>query len=94
MQRKPHTGILLAVVIAALASGAACDKLRARDKLNKGVQAYKGGQFDRRHRGFQGGQGTRSQPDERAALSRHRLRQPVHSRRAFARQHSQRPAGD
>jgi tetratricopeptide (TPR) repeat protein len=47
MQRKPHTGILLAVaVVAALASGAGCDKLRARDKLNKGVQAFKGGQFD------------------------------------------------
>ena len=46
MQRKPHTGIFLAIVIAALVSGAACDKLRARDKLNKGVQAFKGGQFD------------------------------------------------
>jgi tetratricopeptide (TPR) repeat protein len=46
MQQKPRTGIVLAVVIAALVSGAACDKLRARDKLNKGVQAFKGGQFD------------------------------------------------
>jgi tetratricopeptide (TPR) repeat protein len=46
MQRKPHTRILLAIVFAALATGAGCDKLRARDKLNKGVQAFKGGQFD------------------------------------------------
>jgi tetratricopeptide (TPR) repeat protein len=46
MQRKLHTGIFLAVVFAALASGGGCDKLRARDKLNKGVQAFKGGQFD------------------------------------------------
>jgi tetratricopeptide (TPR) repeat protein len=46
MHRKPHTGILLAVVLAALVAGAGCDKLRARDKLNKGVQAFKGGQFD------------------------------------------------
>jgi len=45
MQRKPHTLLLLAVV-ASLAAGAGCDKLRARDKLNKGVQAYKGGQTD------------------------------------------------
>lgn len=45
MQRKPHT-LLLLVVMAALAAGAGCDKLRARDKLNKGVQAFKGGQFD------------------------------------------------
>ncbi|MGH9745758.1 MAG: tetratricopeptide repeat protein [Candidatus Acidiferrales bacterium] len=46
MHRKPHTRILLAVVLAALASGAGCDKLRARDKLNKGVQAFKNAQFD------------------------------------------------
>src|SRR5580704_12041273 len=46
MQRKPHTVFLLAVVVAALAAGAGCDKLRARDKLNKGVQAYKAGQTD------------------------------------------------
>ena len=45
MQRKPHTLLLLAVV-ASLAAGVGCDKLRARDKLNKGVQAYKGGQTD------------------------------------------------
>ena len=46
MQRKPHTRILLAVVVAALAAGAGCDKLKARDKLNKGVNAYKNGQTD------------------------------------------------
>jgi len=46
MQRKLHTGFLLAIVTAALAAGAGCDKLRARDQLNKGVQAFKGGQFD------------------------------------------------
>jgi tetratricopeptide (TPR) repeat protein len=44
-QRKPQTLLLLAVV-ASLTAGAGCDKLRARDKLNKGVQAYKGGQTD------------------------------------------------
>jgi tetratricopeptide (TPR) repeat protein len=46
MQQKPHTRFLLAVVLVALAAGAGCDKLRARDKLNKGVQAFKAGQFD------------------------------------------------
>jgi tetratricopeptide (TPR) repeat protein len=46
MQRKPHTRIFLAVVVAALVTCVGCDKLRARDKLNKGVQAYKGGQTD------------------------------------------------
>jgi tetratricopeptide (TPR) repeat protein len=46
MQPKLHTRFLLAVVLASLAAGAGCDKLRARDKLNKGVQAYKAGQFD------------------------------------------------
>jgi len=46
MQRKKHTRFLLAVVLGSLAAGAGCDKLRARDKLNKGVQAFKAGQFD------------------------------------------------
>ena len=46
MQRKPHTVLFLAVVMAAVFAGAGCDKLRARDKLNKGVQAYKAGQTD------------------------------------------------
>jgi len=46
MQRNPHTRFLLAVVLVALAFGAGCDKLRARDKLNKGVQAFKANQFD------------------------------------------------
>ena len=46
MQRKPHVIILVAVLTAAVAAGAGCDKLRARDKLNKGVNAYKNAQFD------------------------------------------------
>ena len=46
MQQKPHTRILLVVVLAALAAGAGCDKLRARDKLNKGVHAFTAGQYD------------------------------------------------
>jgi tetratricopeptide (TPR) repeat protein len=46
MQRKTHTRFLLAMVLISLAAGAGCDKLRARDKLNKGVQAFKAGQFD------------------------------------------------
>jgi len=46
MQQKTHNRILLAVALAALVAGTGCDKLRARDKLNKGVQAFKGGQYD------------------------------------------------
>jgi tetratricopeptide (TPR) repeat protein len=46
MQQKPHTRILLVVVVAGLAAGAGCDKLRARDKLNKGVHAFTAGQYD------------------------------------------------
>jgi tetratricopeptide (TPR) repeat protein len=45
MQRKPYIFFLFAVVLVSLAT-AGCDKLRARDKLNKGVQAYKSAQFD------------------------------------------------
>ncbi len=46
MQRKPHLTFLVAVVLASVVVGVGCDKLRARDKLNKGVQAYKNAQFD------------------------------------------------
>jgi tetratricopeptide (TPR) repeat protein len=46
MQRKSQSRILLALVLVALVAVAGCDKLRARDKLNKGVQAFKAGQYD------------------------------------------------
>ena len=46
MQRKPQTILFVAVLAMAVTAGAGCDKLRARDKLNKGVQAYKSGQTD------------------------------------------------
>jgi tetratricopeptide (TPR) repeat protein len=46
MHPKPHIGFLLAVVLASLAASVGCDQLRARDKLNKGVQAYKDGRYD------------------------------------------------
>jgi tetratricopeptide (TPR) repeat protein len=46
MHRNLHVRFLMAVVLASLAAGVGCDKLRARDMLNKGVQAYKDGRFD------------------------------------------------
>ena len=45
MQRKPSMGFLAVVVVAAIFAGG-CAKLRARDQLNKGVEAFKSGQFD------------------------------------------------
>ncbi len=46
MHRKVSTLFFAAVVAAAFIAGSGCNKLRARDKLNKGVQAYKNAQFD------------------------------------------------
>ena len=46
MERKPCSRYTLVLLLAALAATAGCSKLKARDLLNKGVQAYKGGQFD------------------------------------------------
>jgi hypothetical protein len=46
MQRKLQIPFLAAVMLAAFAAGLGCNKLRARDDLNKGVQAYKNAQFD------------------------------------------------
>jgi tetratricopeptide (TPR) repeat protein len=46
MQRNLQNRILIVGVAALVVVSAGCDKLKARDKLNKGVQAYKAGQFD------------------------------------------------
>ena len=46
MQRNLGNGLLLGAIVASVVSSGACDKLKARDKLNKGVQAYKAAQFD------------------------------------------------
>ena len=46
MERKPRSHFLLVVILASLAIVPGCDQLKARDLLNKGVQAYKGGQYD------------------------------------------------
>ncbi len=46
MERKPRNHFLLIVLLACVAVVPGCDKLKARDLLNKGVQAYKGGQYD------------------------------------------------
>lgn len=61
MQRKPQTLFLFAILVAALVTVSGCDKLRARDKLNKGVQAYKGGQTDQAIEDFK--QATQYDPD-------------------------------
>lgn len=47
MQRNPQTRFLVAVIFASLVAFGGCDKLKARDRLNKGVEAYKAAQFDR-----------------------------------------------
>jgi predicted Zn-dependent protease len=52
MQRKPHI-LIVAVLAASVAAGVGCDRLRARDKLNKGVNAYKNAQFDEAIADFQ-----------------------------------------
>jgi tetratricopeptide (TPR) repeat protein len=46
MHSKLHIRFLLVVVLAMLAAGTGCNRLKARDKLNKGVNAYKNGAFD------------------------------------------------
>lgn len=46
MQRNLQNRVLLAACVVSLVGTAGCDKLRARDKLNKGVQAYRNANFD------------------------------------------------
>lgn len=45
MNTRARLGAVIAV-LAALLSAAGCNKLKARDQLNKGVQAYKGAQYE------------------------------------------------
>jgi tetratricopeptide (TPR) repeat protein len=46
-RRLSSVGLLVASILFAVFGATGCNKLRARDWLNKGVQAYKNGQFDR-----------------------------------------------
>lgn len=46
MQRKPTITLMLAALAMAVVAGGGCNKLRARDQLNKGVAAYSSGQYD------------------------------------------------
>ncbi len=45
MQRKLYVYVALIAVAILLVAGTGCDKLKARDALNKGVQAYKGARY-------------------------------------------------
>lgn len=46
MQRNLKNRLFIVAVASAVLASAGCNKLKARDKLNKGVQAYKAAQFD------------------------------------------------
>ena len=73
--------LLALIVFAAGFSG--CDKLKARDLLNKGVAAFKNGQYDTAVEDFKQAKDLDPFATQRAPVSRHRLRQPVHSRRSI-----------
>lgn len=55
MQRKPTITLMLAVMAIAFMAGG-CDKLRARDQLNKGVEAFSNGQYDKAIENFKNAQ--------------------------------------
>ncbi len=44
--RRSRTRLWVIAIILLTAGASGCNKLKARDMLNRGVQAYKGGQFD------------------------------------------------
>lgn len=46
MQRNRTQWLFVAAILAAVCAVSGCNKLRARDKLNRGVEAYKNGQYD------------------------------------------------
>jgi tetratricopeptide (TPR) repeat protein len=52
-KRTQRSFVALALVLMAIAGLSGCSKLKARDKLAQGVQAYKNGQYDRAVEDFQ-----------------------------------------
>jgi tetratricopeptide (TPR) repeat protein len=46
MERKSHAVPVVVLLVVALGLASGCAKLKARDDLNKGVEAYKNAQFD------------------------------------------------
>ena len=53
MNRIARLPVLTAVLVAMMVSMTGCDRLRARDQLNKGVEAYKAGRYEEAIRRFQ-----------------------------------------
>src|SRR6202040_4447761 len=45
--RAARRGLSLAMLAVVVAAGSGCNKLKARDLLNKGVAEFKGGQYDK-----------------------------------------------
>ena len=44
--KSMERAILVALLAAMAMASTGCNKLKARDQLNKGVQAYKGGKYE------------------------------------------------
>lgn len=53
MNRRVHVSVLAAAMVALLALTTGCNRLKARDQLNKGVQAYKSAQYEQAINHFQ-----------------------------------------
>lgn len=53
MNRIARTPVLAAVLVTMMVSLTGCDKLKARDQLNKGVESFKAGKYEESVRHFQ-----------------------------------------
>jgi tetratricopeptide (TPR) repeat protein len=53
MNRIARTPVLAAVMVSMMVSLTGCDKLKARDQLNKGVESFKAGKYEESVRHFQ-----------------------------------------
>ena len=73
--------LTLAAVALALFSSVGCNKLRARDQLNKGVEAYKNTHYEEAINHFQQAVELRPQAAQCTLVSGHGVCRAVHSRR-------------
>ena len=85
MNKSGRVLTILAVLLALL-SAVGCDKLRARDQLNKGVQSYKNARYEEAIEHFKNAVQLDPEPDQRASVSGNRVCPAIHPRRRFARE--------
>ena len=88
MNRKITSLLLVVAVVMLVILGAGCEKLRARDQLNKGVQAFRNGSYPTAVENFKVAVSLDPQFPDGPTLPGHVLHDAVHPRGRVSREHA------